>query len=85
MTHTPNLDDAATDLIRCTYFANYEKFLTSAEKIITINKNLLTQTRLNQIKNYIERAKDTKLNLDQKREHLLTASILLQNSHKMSS
>lgn len=85
MNHVPNLQDAACDLIRCTYFSNYERFLLNAEKIIELNKQFLTQERLLQIKKYLQKAKKTNLSLNQKREHLLTASILLQNSHKISS
>lgn len=85
MSHVPNLQDAACDLLRCVYFSNYEKFFVNAEKIINQNRELLSRKRLGEIKSFLEKAKDSRLNIEQKREHLVTASILLQNSYKISS
>jgi hypothetical protein len=86
MTYTPTLYDAATDLRRCIYVnkESYKEFFSNANKIIEANKHLLPKDRLEQIKVYLKKSQNNKLTSDQKKEHLLTAAIFLQNSYEIS-
>ncbi len=81
--HKPTKLDAITDLRRCIYAsfskdkfddANYKIFFKHAIKIlqnISVSKKILLR---------VEKSKDKNLGDDKRREDLLTASILLQNS-----
>lgn len=85
MSHLPNLLDAATDLRRSIYasFAQEgfesktpQMFIQSAQKII--RKNNFDRSK--QVKDLLTEAQDKSLEDNKRRENLLMAAVLLQNS-----
>lgn len=89
MSHKPTALDASTDLRRSIYSSFSKKsldsksskfFIANAEHIIKSNRDKIDKTRLLIVKNLIREAKNDELKNNERRENLLTAAILLQNS-----
>lgn len=86
MTHFPNKFDVIADLRRCIYASysdsqfedeNVKLFLTKAEKNLEELKNELKEDTLKMVKKRLEKAKNNKYLVGQRREDLLIASCLL--------
>lgn len=89
LTHTPTLLDAAADLKRCIYASfsdqgfrdpNVITFLSHAHKVIDSWEAQLDAKLLAQIRMRLQKAQSPELSDKKRREDLLTAALLLQNT-----
>lgn len=92
MTHSPTLLDVAADLRRCIYASfdndefnskNFLIFWENAQKILASLQNQLDNSTKTSIKKLLSKAQNSEFTSERRREDILTAAILLQNSAKL--